>query len=78
MEANDMDGFEDVEQYFVEKHLAIINDIGVKHIVWQDPLENNVTVRKQVKRNPRHITNIASFRVGPVPKMMKMSLKKKE
>lgn len=33
-----------VEQYYVERMTNHIKDIGFKHIVWQDPIDNGVQV----------------------------------
>ena len=36
-----------VEQYYVERMIANIEDIGFKNIVWQDPIDNGVQVCPQ-------------------------------
>ena len=36
-----------VEQYYVERMIANIEDIGFKNIVWQDPIDNGVQVSLQ-------------------------------
>lgn len=41
-----MSTYNQVEQYYSERLIEIVDRIGLKSIVWQDPLENNVTVSR--------------------------------
>ncbi|CAD5121848.1 DgyrCDS10315 [Dimorphilus gyrociliatus] len=47
MSKRNMSTYNQIEQYYSERLIKIVDKIGLKSIVWQDPLENNVTFNKE-------------------------------
>lgn len=44
MTVMNLSSYSEVEQYYSVRLLDIIEDLGSKYIIWQDPIDNNVTV----------------------------------
>lgn len=44
MTANNLVNVSQVEQFYVEKTLKNVKDIGYKYMTWQDPVDNGVKV----------------------------------
>lgn len=46
MKANNMTRVSQVEQYYVKKTLDNVKKLGAKYMIWQDPIDNGVKVRR--------------------------------
>ena len=44
MRENGMKEYREIEEYYVRKTLANVKSLGYKYIIWQDPVDNGVTV----------------------------------
>ncbi len=44
MVANNFTNISEVQQYYTLRHLEMVKGLGARSIVWNDPLEHNVTV----------------------------------
>lgn len=44
MKKNNMKAVHEVEEYYVRKTIANVKDVGYKYMMWQDPVDNGVTV----------------------------------
>lgn len=44
MQAHGMVEYSELEQYYVEKAIALVQELGYRYIVWQDPVDNGVTL----------------------------------
>lgn len=44
MEQNGMKQYNEVEEYYIKETLKNVRDIGYKYIIWQDPVDNGVTL----------------------------------
>ena len=36
--------YNQIEQYYAGRLIDIVSDLGSNYIIWQDPVDNNVTV----------------------------------
>ncbi|CAH1787941.1 unnamed protein product, partial [Owenia fusiformis] len=46
MSQNGMTGYNQLEQYYAQKLLNIMEELGSKYMIWQEPIDNNVTLQK--------------------------------
>lgn len=44
MEEMEFGDYAEVEQYYSNRLINITEELGSKYIIWQDPIDNNVTV----------------------------------